>query len=322
MLSVGRPEYLHIADLSWSRYAHSAILTPDPDPAISNLVQTSATATYGDALAPLGFRLGNGGAGHTGILKLLCEVFIASRGGGFKLEWVLNHSRHTQIALLGDVVQVALTYEPEYEELAVREGWAAKVSRVFNDHFILAGPREDPAALGPEPSITSAMAKIAFRGSSTQPELPAIFHTRADGSATYYKELELWQSAQVNLDTASSWRVRIPVTPYEALLEAESKGAYLITDRATYLTAKRDGVLKSTTVFVEGGPQLLNPCSALINVKAPYNRLARDFASWLCSAEVQLLVRGFGRKWNVGIPIFCVADQQDVAHEDRLLAKL
>ncbi|KAG9942142.1 hypothetical protein KCU85_g9323, partial [Aureobasidium melanogenum] len=292
-------------------------------PGVSNLIHTRASATYGDPSHPLAFRLGNGGAGHTGILRLLCEYFIASRGGGFCIEWVSNHSRHSQIALLGDVVQVALTYEPEYEDLAVREGWAQRVARVFNDHFILVGPTCNSAGVLLDGSIKDAMKAIADYGSSSNKKYESgIFQTRGDGSATFYKELALWELAEVDLSTAMSWRVTKPGTPYEALLHADRTGAYIITDRATYLTAKRDNALRTTVPFIEGGPKLLNPCSALINTKAPHNTLAREFASWLGTQEVQQMVAKYGQRWSVATPIFSPAEQQDMTRAERLIAKL
>lgn len=307
----------------FKRYANSAIQVPDTYPGVSNFIHTQATATYGDPSHPVAFRLGNGGAGHTGILRLLCETFITSRGGGFSIGWVSNHSRHSQIALLGDVVQVALTYEPAYEELSVRERWARRVAKVFNDHFILVGPKSNPAGVTVDGKIADAMRAIATYGSSHAPDHETgVFQTRGDGSATFYKELALFKLAGIDMATTKSWRLTKPGTPYEALVKADREGAYIITDRATYLTAKRDEVLTSTIPFVEGGPELLNPCSALINTKAPYNARAREFASWLGSDEVQQIVRRYGRKWSIATPIFSPATQDDMVQADRLLAKL
>ncbi|KAG9664285.1 hypothetical protein KCU64_g779, partial [Aureobasidium melanogenum] len=303
-----------VSDPLFKRFANSAVQVPDRYPGVSNLIHTCASATYGDPSHPLAFRLGNGGAGHTGVLRLLCEYFIASRGGGFCIEWVSNHSRHSQIALLGDVVQVALTYEPEYEDLSIREGWAKRMAKVFNDHFILVGPTSNPAGVVVDGRIADAMKAIAEYGSSCSSEHDSeIFQTRGDGSATFYKELALWKLAKVDLSPAKSWRVTMPETPYEALLNADLTGAYIITDRATYLTAKRDNALASTLPFVEGGPELLNPCSALVNIKAPHNALASEFASWLGTQEVQQMVAKYGQRWSVATPIFSTAEQQDIA---------
>jgi ABC-type tungstate transport system permease subunit len=290
---------------------------------VSNLINTRASAIYGSISHPLAFRLGNGGAGHTGILRLLCERFIASRGGDFSVEWVSNHSRHSQIALLGDIVQVALTYEPFYEDISIREGWTKRVAKVLNDHFILVGPRSNPAGVTVDGTITQAMRAIAELGpSSTQSYNRGLFHTRGDGSATFYKELALFELAGVDIASSKSWRLTKPGTPYEALVTADREGAYIITDRATYLTAKRDKVLTSTVPFIEGGAELLNPCSALINTKAPYNARARAFASWLGSEEVQQIIRDYGQGWSVATPIFSIAEQEDMVKSDRLVAKL
>ena len=314
---------LTVSDPLFKQHANSAIQVPDDYPGVSNLIHTRASATYGDPSHPLSFRLGNGGAGHTGILRLLCEYFIASRGGGFCIEWVSNHSRHSQIALLGDVVQVALTYEPEYEDLAIREGWAERMAKVFNDHFILVGPAANPAGVVVDGTITDAIKAIAKHGSSNATNHnDGLFQTRGDGSATFYKELALWDLAYVDLSAAKSWRVTKPGTPYEALLNADRTGAYIITDRATFLTAKRDKALVSTVPFIEGGSELLNPCSALINIKAPHNALAREFALWLGTEEVQQMVAKYGQRWSVATPIFSTAEQQDVTKTERLVAKL
>ncbi|KAI4718671.1 hypothetical protein E4T48_05066 [Aureobasidium sp. EXF-10727] len=317
------PDFVHVSDPIFKQFANSSIQVPDTYPGVSNMICTHAAATYGDTTHPVGFRLGNGGAGHTGILRLLCEHFIASRGGGFCIEWVANHSRHSQIALLGDVVQVALTYEPEYEDISIAEGWAKRMGKIFNDHFVLVGPVANPAGIEVGGKITDAMRAIAKHGSAShQTHHGGLFHTRGDGSATFYKELALWRAAGIDLSLANTWRHTKPGTPYEALVAADRTNAYLITDRATYLTAKRDKALSSTVPFVEGGRQLLNPCSALVNLKAPRNELAMEFAAWLESDEVQLVICSYGRRWSVATPIFSVAREDDVSLSERLVAKL
>jgi ABC-type tungstate transport system permease subunit len=288
-----------VTDPLFKRFADSALQVPDDYYGVSNFISTRAVATYGDASHPVAFRLGNGGAGHTGILRLLCECFITSRGGGISIEWVSSHSRHSQIALLGDIVQVALTYEPAYEDLSVSEGWAQKMAKVFNDHFILVGPKSNPAGVFVDGKIQDA-----------------------DGSATFYKELALFDLANIDLATTRLWRLTKPATPYEALVKADREGVYIITDRATYLTAKRDKVLANAIPLIEGGHELLNPCSALVNIKAPYNARAREFASWLGSDEVQKIIGRYGQKWSVATPIFSVAGQDDMIKADRLVAKL
>ena len=236
---------------------------------------------------PILFRIGNGGAGYTRILKVLCTKFIWTHGSDFRIGWVANHSRHSHIALLADVVQVALTYEPEIEELAVREGWCRRVQApAFWDHFVLVGAKFNPASLQPGCSIGEALKTIAETG--------ALFQTRGDGSATFERETKLWKAA--GIDTASAtWLQTHAVPPYEALKKASQDGAYILTDRGTFLTAKQDGSIPELVVYVEGGKELLNPCSALTNTKvadSPGQRMAERFAEWLGGETAQSLIRG------------------------------
>ena len=181
----------------------------------------------------------------------------------------------------------------------------------------------NPAGVIVDGKIAEAMRAIATYGASRpQGQKNGVFQTRGDGSATFYKELALFKRAGIDLATAKSWRLTKPGTPYEALMRADREGAYIITDRATYLTAKRDKVLASTVPLIEGGPELLNPCSALINTRAPYNARAREFAAWLGGEEVQQIVRRYGQKWSVATPIFTPATQDDMIRADKLVSKL
>jgi len=197
------------------------------------------------------------------------------------------------------------------------------MAKVFNDHFILVGPTSNPAGVNIKGSIADAMRAIAAHGiSCSQGYENGLFHTRGDGSATFYKELALLELAHIDLASTKSWRLTKPGTPYEALVKADREGAYILTDRATFLTAKRDKALASTIPLIQGGLELLNPCSALINTKAPHNARAREFASWLGSEEVQQIVARYGREWSVATPIFSIASQDDMIKAHRLKPRL
>ncbi|KAF7190290.1 Tungstate-binding protein TupA [Pseudocercospora fuligena] len=271
---------------------------------------------------PISFSIGNGGAGYTGLLKALSEAFISENGNDFRIGWISNHSRHSQIALLADVVQVALTYEPENEALAEKEGWCRKVSKggllpVFWDHFILVGPRDKYKEMGGR-GLEGVLSSIKKEKWS--------WHSRGDGSATYVKEGRLWRSVGVKDLKRESWVEVLPGTPYVALVRAERDGAFLITDRATFLTAKRDEVIPNMRCFVEGGEKLLNPCSAMVwdygyrgaGERRSENMMAARFAEWLGGEVAQGVVREFGRDWSGGKPLFTEAIKEEFDIEDRL----
>ena len=238
---------------------------------------------------------------------------------------MINHSRHTQIALLGDIVQVGLTYEPEWEDIGITEGWVERATMAFHDRFILVGPISNSANVSAGADIKVAMREISSHGErarGARAHQKTIFHSRGDGSATHYKELQLWGLCGVDLAHMKSWRQRVSLTPYEALKRADRDGAYAITDRATFLTAAKDGVVSNLRVYVEDGKHLVNPCAALVNLKAPRNRLAREFAHWLAAGEAQEIIESFGKRWKLGLPIFAPKSRTQVHGKYALVAKL
>ncbi|UJO13307.1 Tungstate-binding protein TupA [Fulvia fulva] len=317
------PQCIAVTHPHVARYRKTRLLEQDHGPAGSQSLSTIDQEVYGDPRHPIRFRIGNGGAGFTGLLRVLSESYIREHGNDFGIGWVANHSRYSQLALLADVVQVALTYEPDNEDLAIGEGWAVRVCRAFNDHFVLAGPESDLGARTIVEGLRSIAQRNLVADSGPQRLQQLIFHTRGDGSATYCKERSLWKAAGTDIEN-SKWVKTYAVAPYDALRRAEAEGAFLISDRATFLSAKEDGVISSLRVHVEGGPELLNPCSALVRDDATRMACqeganACDFAKWLSGSKAQDIIHDYGRDWKLEKPLFTVATQKEFAEDDRLV---
>ncbi|KAL5338516.1 hypothetical protein BJX70DRAFT_398655 [Aspergillus crustosus] len=138
--------------------------------------------TYGEGKMIL--RVGNGGAGGTGLIAALAKDYLSLNGNPGAIQWICNHSRNTQLALLHGQIDLTLTYEREQEDISVEEGWATNAGCLFHDHFFLAGPSHDPANVRQAKSITEAFDRIA----TTQ----SVFYSRSDGSATMWKERNIW----------------------------------------------------------------------------------------------------------------------------------
>ena len=289
----------------------------------SNALSTTLTSTFGNPSHPLAFTIGNGGAGYTGLLKPLCAQFIWRYGNDFRIGWVANHSRHSQIALLGGVVQVCLSYEPRWEGVMEEEGWGRVVGEgpVFWDHFVLVGPRGNGAGLGGKGlGIREAIARIAKAGGKGE---GVKFLSRGDGSATFTKERQFWRDVAVDVETVD-WVETHAVPPLKALIKAEEVDAYMLSDRSTYLTAKRDGVIPNLRVYVEGGKDLLNPCSVSVNTRVPDSqsqRMAVRFAEWLGEPTAQGIFRGYGRVWEIGLPLFTGRDREEFGDEEGLVGR-
>lgn len=267
------------------------------------VVESEPSAVYGSG--PTVLRIGNGGAGATGLLEVLSTAYLERRSDpSASISWVCNHSRNTQLALLHGYVDVALTYEREPERLAATEGWSISHGCVFHDHFILAGPTSNPACLASKSHLLEAFKRIA--------RVKAPFHSRADGSATMAKERWIWDRCNVrpyqDQDIRESWYTMTTHSPAEAIRAADAAGAYLLIDRSTLLRQVADGYVHNTTVFCEPkGPNdlLMNSCYALHAPDPPEE--VRRFLEFVTSAVGQDIIRAFGAA-DVGISLFAAID--------------
>ena len=306
-----------------SRYCPSALLYFDNGPTGSNTISTANQEVYVNWDYPVRFLFGGGSAGYTGVFKALCERYIDLNGGGFSIGMVRNHSRHTQAALLADVVQVAFTQEPHNEDLAINEGWCTRACRVLNDHFILIGPSSNPAGIDiGNSTLNQALQTMTSRGKD-QTYNQMLFHSNGDGSSTFFKKQQLWIAAGIDVSNAR-WAKSYGLSPYEALRKVAEESAYLLTDRATYLTAKHHGLVPRLRVCAEGDRDLLNPCSALLNTKTGHEaaKAAAEFARWLEGDEAQEIIRSYGMDWSYRKPLFTVAAQEEFEEEFLLAGRL
>lgn len=222
------------------------------------------------------------------------------------IAWVCNHSRNTQLALLHGYIDVALTYERDQEGLAAAEGWSLTKGCVFHDHFCLAGPLDDPAGVGKATSLSDGLRQIA--GSKT------LFHSRADTSATMWKERGLWSTCNLspwqgseNGSSEDQWYQTSLLSPSEALRKADVAGAYLLTDRSTLLRQVSTGTISNTTVFFEPNSEsdvLMNSCYALCSPDP--SRETLGFIEYLFTDRAQGIVGSYGAD-ECGLPLFAAA---------------
>ena len=122
------------------------------------------------------------------------------------------------------------------------EGFEAeRVSFLYN-YFVLCGPSADPAGVAAAESVLDGFKAIAD-GKHT-------FISRGDASGTHTKELSLWPEelgiaaeAETFADY-TEWYVSANTGMGACLVMAEEMGAYILTDKATFLTfVANDGVM-------------------------------------------------------------------------------
>lgn len=276
----------------------------------TSVLVTTPEQIYGPPQATTQLRLGNGGAGPTGIIKALAEDYISTlpQKNSVNIAWYHNISPLTLELLKKRIIDIALVYEPEQIAQAVSQGWATHRTLIFNDHFIIVGPRNNPAHLLPTDSPVQAFTKIAKTGQQLTTNNPqGLFFSRDDNSATNVKEFQLWGLAHiVPMPSETGWYRQAPISTQAALLNADRDGLYTLTDRGSWITNRTK--IKNSVIYIQGGKLLQNPCVALLG-KNP-SPLAVSFLQYLTSSRAQKLIANYDKQ-QYGDILFTPAAQPE-----------
>ena len=190
------------------------------------------------------------------------------------------------LARRGDADVLLVHHRPSEEAFVAEGAGVERFDVMFND-FVIAGPADDPAGLRGLGDAAEALSRLAAAGS--------VFVSRGDDSGTHKKELDLWQAA--GFDPAASgdpWYRETGSGMGAALNTASGLSAYVLTDRATWISFANKGDLE---ILVEGDVRLANPYGVILvnpdrhpHVKAA---MGRDFIDWLLSDTGQAAIAAF-----------------------------
>jgi tungstate transport system substrate-binding protein len=279
----------------------SQLAYADTDTRIISLVPKEI---YGTKTENIKIRIGNGGAGPTGILRALAEDFIEDSGVDYSIAWYQDISPNALKQLKNGTIDIALVYEKSQGDKAQKEGWARNYTPVFNDHFLVVGPKTNPAKLIQNDSAIVAFSKIAAYGKK---KMQNVFLSRDDNSGTNIKELEIWRMAKLApAETEPNWYFKYHAFPKDALLYANTNSLYLLTDFGTWLSNK--DLTTNSQIYSQGQEQLLNQCFALLGNQPRSEAIA--FLDYLKSERAQKLIAEFGKE-KYGMPLFTPAKQID-----------
>lgn len=119
------------------------------------------------------------------------------------------------------------------------EGYDSPRLTFMYNYFVLVGPKDDPAGCAKAASVKDAFASIAAG------KFP--FVSRGDLSGTHTKEISLWPEAlAITTDAASvaaytDWYTYSNAGMGACLAMANETHAYILTDKATFLTFRLNG---------------------------------------------------------------------------------
>jgi tungstate transport system substrate-binding protein len=180
-----------------------------------------------------------------------------------------------------------LVHAPSSEVTYMEGGFGKDRMLVMHNDFILVGPASDPAAikgLGPK----DAFVAIYNTGSP--------FVSRGDDSGTHKKELSFWSKAGLDPRTEKpAWFIETGQGMGASLTIASEKGAYILTDRATYL-ANKDKL--QLDILLEGNNALLNVYHVITVNPDKWPAVNYDgaiaFAKFMTDPATQAVIAQFG----------------------------
>lgn len=231
--------------------------------------------------------------GDSGLMDVLIPIFQNKTGYAIKPIYVGSGAAMT-MGERGEA-DVLLVHAPDSEVKFINAGHGVNRKLVMHNDFVIVGPASDPAGIKGMSSALDAIKKIAGGGT--------VFISRGDNSGTNQLELKLWKNASVNV-TEQSWYQSSGQGMGSTLNIASEKGAYTITDRATYLATQKN---LSLSILVEGDPVLLNIYHVIQVNPQKSDKInadgAKAFADFIISSEAQDIIKTFGID-KFGQPLF------------------
>ena len=231
----------------------------------------------------------------SGLLDTLVPVFLERTGIRVRVVAV-GSGAALRMGADGNA-DVLLTHAPEGEETLVATGAALARTPFMENHFVIAGPQEDPADVRGAASAAEAYRRIAASR--------AAYVSRGDDSGTHRREQALLREAGV--DAVGSWPGFASTGTGMAgtLQVAGERRAYVLSDLGTFLAfaARVDLVVLS-----KPSPSLRNVYSVLrVNPERFPGRVnaegARRFEAFLLDPDTQRRIGAFGRERH-GRPLF------------------
>ena len=221
---------------------------------------------------------------QSGLFEYILPIFKMKTGITVKVVAV-GTGQALDIGRRGDA-DVVFVHDKPAEEIFVQEGYATKRNEVMYNDFVLVGPKSDPAKVGGGKDIQVALQKISVA------QTP--FVSRGDKSGTHAAELRYWKGAGITVSPSQTWYKETGSGMGPALNTASAMNAYILTDRATWLSFKNRGDL---VILVQGDPKLFNQYGVMLVNPAKFPSVKKTegqaFIDWLISKNGQDVIASY-----------------------------
>ena len=219
---------------------------------------------------------------QSGLFGHLLPEFKKATGIDIKVV-ALGTGQALDMARRGDA-DVVFVHDLPAEEKFVAEGFGIKRFPVMYNDFVVVGPQADPANVKGN-DIVAALKKISSSN--------AAFISRGDKSGTHAAELRFWSQASM-ADKKGGGYKECGCGMGPALNIGASTGAYVLTDRGTWLNFKNRADLK---ILVEGDAKLFNQYGVMVVNPAKHPHVkqadAQKFVDWVISSNGQAAIAAY-----------------------------
>ncbi|MCX7771687.1 MAG: substrate-binding domain-containing protein [Clostridia bacterium] len=196
---------------------------------------------------------------------------------------------------------VLLVHSKADEEKFVADGDGIKRIELMYNYFVVAGPKDDPAAIKGMESANDAFTKIK--------DSQSVFVSRGDESGTNKKELSIWKQIGYTPGQNDTWYLSAGKGMLDCLKIASEKKGYVLTDKATFLKAQSTLDLD---ILVQNAKELKNTYTLIaVNPekhKGINNKGAQAFIDWMTGAEAKKLISEYGKK-EFGESLFTLTEK-------------
>ena len=172
------------------------------------------------------------------------------------------------------------------EEQFVADGYGLHRREIMYNDFVIIGPKYDPAIVRNAKSIREALTLIS--------QSSASFISRGDDSGTHKMEVSLWRSSGLNPTEFGKWYKSVGSGMGASLNVSASMGAYILSDRASWLNFKNKSDLE---ILFAGDKLLFNqysfiPINPSLHTHVKY-QLVKKLENWLTSRVAKDLINGY-----------------------------
>ena len=222
---------------------------------------------------------------QSGLFKHLLPIFEQESGIEVRVV-ALGTGQALDVARRGDA-DVVFVHAKSAEEEFLREGHGVQRFPVMYNDFVIVGPKSDPVGIAGGADAPEALRKIKSAS--------AAFVSRGDRSGTHIAEVNLWTMAGVDIAKEKGpWYRETGQGMGPALNTASAMNAYLLSDRATWLTFNNRGEL---AVLVEGDRRLMNQYGVMLVNPEKHPSVKRAdgqaFIDWVVSPKGQAAIADY-----------------------------